>query len=263
MTRCWLNGRILDVSAARIDPSDRGFTLGDGLFETLKVHDGRPAHLARHLARLRQGAALLGIEVPADDATIGAALLDLAARIEAQAARITLTRGPAARGVLPHPAGTPTLLIRLAPIDPTPDRVEAILCRGTRRNQLSPLARVKSLNYLDSVLAGQEASRAGAQDAILLNTNGNVAEATASNVFVAQAAALFTPPIYDGALPGIARALLIERAGAVERTLTPHDLSTADAVILSSSLGLRTLSRLDRQTYPAAPGLLQRLRACL
>ena len=258
---CWLNGALL-ASGAAIDPHDRGFTLGDGLFETMRVDDGRPAQLRRHLHRLRAGAALLGIPVPWDDDALGAAL---AATIAANAvrngsARLTLSRGPAPRGLgFPRPA-RPTGLITAAGATSAPaGPVHAVLCTTTRRNEWSPLSRIKSLNYLDGVLARLEADRCGAGDALLLNTRGMLAEASAANLVVLSGGRLLTPPVSDGALPGIRRGLLIERCGAVESSLPPEALLRAEAVFLSGSLGLRGVASLDGRALSRRDDLLAEL----
>ncbi len=264
---CWLNGALRPADRAAIDPGDRGFTLGDGLFETMRVADGRPTHLGRHLLRLRAGAALLRIAVPWDDDALEAGLL---ATIDSEAvrdgsARLTVSRGPAPRGVLPLPPDRPTGLITAAPAAPaapgapTSGPVRAILCTTTRRNEFSPLSRIKSLNYLDGVLARMEAERAGAGDALLFNTRGLLAEASAANLFVLQGGRLSTPPVADGALPGIRRALLIEGCAAVELSLLPDALFGADAVFLSSSLGLRAVATLDDRTLSRRDDLVAEL----
>ena len=257
---CWLNGAL--ASGAAIDPDDRGFTLGDGLFETMRVDDGQPAQLRRHLHRLRAGAATLAIPVPWDDDALGAAL---AATIAANAvrngsARLTLSRGPAPRGLgFPRPARPTTLITAAGPMSAPAGPVHAVLCTTTRRNEWSPLSRIKSLNYLDGVLARLEADRRGAGDALLSNTRGVLAEASAANLVVLSGGRLLTPPVADGALPGIRRGLLIERCGAVETSLPPEALLRAEAVFLSSSLGLRGVASLDGRALSRRDDLLAEL----
>jgi branched-chain amino acid aminotransferase len=245
--KLWLNGAILDAAAARIDPADRGFTLGDGLFETIRVAGGKPVFWSAHCARLRAGAAVLGITVPYHDAALARAILDLLAAnsLTEAAFRLTVTRGPAARGVLPAGAENPTILITASPMPPPPPPARAIICTVTRRNEASPLSRIKSLNYLDSILARQEAARRGADEAILLNTAGRVAEASAANIFLIRGGGIFTPPVAEGALPGIMRAMLIARHGVIEQPLTVEELHAAEAIFLSNALSLRALASLD------------------
>ncbi len=245
--KLWLNGALLEADQARIDPADRGFALGDGLFETIRVASGKPVFWSAHCARLREGAALLGIAVPYQDAALAQAIQDvLAANILAEAAiRLTVTRGPAARGVLPAGAENPTVLITAAPMPPALPPARAIVCAVTRRNEVSPLSRIKSLNYLDSILARQEAARRGADEAILLNTAGRVAEASAANIFLIRGGGIFTPPVAEGALPGIMRAALIARHGVIETPLMVAELHAAEAIFLSNALSLRALASLD------------------
>jgi branched-chain amino acid aminotransferase len=243
----WLNGALYAPELARIDPSDRGFTLGDGVFETIRLFGGKPMHLARHLRRLRDGAQVLGIPVLYEDAAIAAAIVAVTSvpgPMEA-VARVTLTRGPAPRGVMPPVSPTPTLLVVPGTPPPAVASVRAIISGSTRRNEASPLSRIKSLNYLDNVLARQEAARRAADEALLLNTRGALAEASAANLFLLRDGRLVTPPLADGALPGVIRALLIERCGAVEQSIFPDDLFAAGGAFLSSSLGMRIISEVD------------------
>jgi branched-chain amino acid aminotransferase len=245
--KLWLNGRLIAPESARLDPSDRGFTLGDGRFETIRYENGRAVRLDRHLARLRQAAAFLAIPLDWSDRQIEAGIdaVVAAANLAAAAIRITLSRGPAPRGLLPPAAPEPTLAITAAPLAPPAPPARIVIATVTCRNEASPLSRLKTLNYLDNILARREALVRGADDAILLNTRGEVAEASVANVFILEDGVLRTPPIDDGALPGIARGVLIERCGVVETTLRPADLLSAQVVLLSNSLGLRLVMSID------------------
>jgi branched-chain amino acid aminotransferase len=238
----WLDGTLIATADARIDPSDRGLTLGDGLFETILVRGGQGRRLPAHWTRLRQGAALLGLTVPVDDAALSEAVTAVAAAngLTDAAVRLTLTAGSGPRGLLRPETLRPTLLLTAAPL-PTPPfgPVRLVLAEGTRRNEHSPLSRIKSLNYLDSILARREAVERGADDAILLNSQGRLAEASAANLFLQLDGVWVTPPVAEGALPGTARAALIEAWQAEERPLTVAELSRATAIILSSALSLR------------------------
>ena len=259
---CWLNGALLPAHDARIDPADRGYTLGDGVFETVRLAGGRPAHLHRHLRRLHDGAALLEIPLPWSDAALAAAFVATAAAngVEDGVARLTLSRGPAPRGVLPPASQHPTTLITAGATPALSREVRAILCTVTRRNDASPLSRIKSLNYLDGVLARMEAERRDADDALLLNTRGTIAEASAANVVVLDGGRLTTPPVTDGALPGIVRELLIERCGMTEAPLDPETLFRAEAAFLINSLGLRAVRSLDGRPVGIRDDVLAGLR---
>ena len=259
---CWLNGALLPSQQACIDPSDRGFTLGDGVFETIAVRQGGAMHLGRHFDRLTRGAEVLGIDVPWSRATIRQAATDVirATGQSMGSLRITLTRGPSDRALLPVKTLPPTLLVNWSDHLPRPPSIDAIVSRNTRRNDASLLSSIKSLNYLDSIFAVMEAERAGAQDAVLLNTVGRVTGSASANVIALRAGKLFTPCLPDGALPGIARSLLIERAGVIEASLTPGELHTAEAVILTSSLWIRQVRNLEDTAFSPAPALLTHLR---
>jgi branched-chain amino acid aminotransferase len=223
MSVVWLNGEMAEAGAARIDPADRGFTLGDGIFETIRAVDYRPAYAGRHFARLREGAGVLRIPVPySDDALLQALDAVLHANRMANAAlRMTLTRGPAARGVLPPAEVTPTLLVSAGPM---PDQLFA---------------------------ARQEAFEAGADDALLLNTRGGLAEATAANVFLFIDGGWVTPPVADGALPGITRALLLEAGIGREASIPAAGWQRAEAGFLANSLGKRPIARIERHALDA------------
>ncbi len=265
----WLNEGLRPAGAGAISAADRGFTLGDGLFETLRCREGEPLHLDAHLARLAEGAAVLGIALPLPPAGLaGAMRATLAANgLSTAALRLTLTRGPGPRGLLPPAAPNPTLLITAAPLPPPLPPARLITATVTRRNQCSPLSRIKSLNYLDNILARMEAQRAGADDALLLNTLGLVAETSVANLFALVNGALLTPPLADGALPGVMRGRVIMTGGAAERSLMPADLAGASEIFLTNSLGIRPVGALDGRPVgdgnpgDCAAGLLRSLCA--
>jgi len=245
MNKVWLNGMIIDTEDARIDPGDRGFTLGDGIFETLPVIMGKPVFLRRHLERLDDGASRLGIEI--DSATLSEPVRQTlrANRVIDGILRITVTRGPAMRGILPPRVSTPTVMIAAFPAAPQASAAQLVISNHTRRNEYSPLSRIKSLNYLDNVLARMEAVEAEANDAILLNCAGYIAEATTANIVLKLNNGWFTPRIVDGALPGVARAILLEHKMISESRLDLHDLGSAQAAMLVNSLGARAVSMID------------------
>jgi branched-chain amino acid aminotransferase len=242
----WLNGRLRSAEEAAILPSDRGFLLADGLFETIRVTAGVIAHFPRHMARLHSGAAVLALPLSwSDDEIAGAAGAVVAANQNVGSLRLTVTRGSGPRGVLPPVASTPTLLITAASLSPPSAPARLVIARGTCRNERSPLARIKSLGYGDGILARQEAARAGADDALLVNTRGTIAEATAAALFLRSDGRWFTPPIADGALPGIARGLLLAAGFAEERSLAESDLHGAESAFLANSLGLRVVTKIE------------------
>ena len=245
MTNLWLNGEIFSAEMARLDPADRGFTLGDGLFETIAVRDGKILRLPAHLARLKQDCQILALPFPITD--FAAAILAVleSNQLEDAVIRLTLTRGVAARGVLPPTNPSPTLMITAAPLPPTAASAFCIISSVTRRNEFSPLSRIKSTNYLDCILAKQEAAKHGADEAIMLNTTGKIAEASSANLFVLKDDVWLTPPLADGALAGIMRGeILAKLPNSREQSLWPDDLTKCRAAYLSSSLGLRPIRQI-------------------
>ena len=246
---------------------DRGFTLGDGLFETLLVEDGRIAFWPEHLARLTAGCATLGLPAPdpqAMQAAATAALVDQPGRL---ALRLNVTAGSGGRGL--DPPAEPALRIA-AKAFPAPVAAGALtLATSTvRRNDGSPASRLKTLAYLDNVLARAEARAAGADEAVMLNTRGEVACAAAGNLFWIDRGRLFTPALDCGVLAGVIRARVIAAAAAqgvevVEVRAGAEVLASADAVMVSNSLiGLRPVSALDGRSL-APHALTERLAARL
>ena len=251
----FLNGRLVPAAEARIDPADRGLLLADGLFETLPSQDGRPVLLDRHLERLERGAAILGIPLPLSRDELSRAAADTLAAsglgTGSASLRITVTRGPGPRGLLPPAEPEPTLMVTASAIPPLPDGPARAIIATTRRNEHSPLANVKALGYLDNILARREAEARGADEALLLNTAGRLASASAANLFLVRGGSLLTPPSSEGVLPGVTRAAVIELAEGqgltvAEVSMEPADLSTADEAFLTNSLiELRALVAVD------------------
>jgi branched-chain amino acid aminotransferase len=256
MAKIHLNGRLMDSAAARIEPSDRGLLLADGLFETLRVYGGRAFQLDAHLARLAVGAATLGIPMPGASIIAAAVGDTLAANGHGEASlRITLTRGPGQRGLLPPPDPSPTLLIASHPLGAASAGTLSAHISTIRRNEHSPLSRLKSLAYLDNVLALREAAAAGCEEALMLNTAGRVAGGSRSNLFIVLGDELVTPPASEGVLAGIARQNLMDLAAASgvktrEGILTLADLERAsEALICNSLLEVRPLARIGGRAF--------------
>lgn len=246
----WVDGRIVTADTPRILVGDRGLTLGDGLFETIRIAGGRAVGLAAHLARLAAGRAVLGLEgVPADEALAGGIRTLIAhAAIEEGAARLTVTRGPGPRGLMPPPDARPTVVITAATGAAPQDPVRLCVAGATRRNEWSPLARIKSTNALDAILARREAAERGCDDAVMLNTKGGVAETTIANLFVRLGDLWVTPAVEEGALPGTMRERVLRLLGAAVRPVSLEELGRADEVVLTSALAVRGVRALVTAT---------------
>jgi branched-chain amino acid aminotransferase len=239
--------------------ADRGFLLGDGVFDTLVAFNGVPVEGERHLARLVDQAAQIGISV--DVAEIRQEWTETlpASGNAGYILRTTVTRGSSERGLWPESKSAPTLSIRIAPWSPPLLQGRVSLATGTiRRNEQSPTSRLKSLSYLDNVLAAREAQERDADDALLLNTAGAVACTTIANVFAIRGSRLLTPPLADGVLAGIVRGLVLDLAPAVgleprEIRMAPADLAAADFAFITNSVRfLRPLAALDGRRFPDA-----------
>jgi branched-chain amino acid aminotransferase/4-amino-4-deoxychorismate lyase len=245
---------------------DRGLLLGDGLFETVLWDGGRPVRFEAHADRMARGCALLGLPRPLAGDLLGAAeaaLDEAGLRASRAAVRLTWSAGEGGRGLDRPGASAPRLLASAAPA-PKPEGPARLITAAVRRNEGSPASRVKSLSYIDSVLARAEARAAGADEALMLNNRGEVACAAAANLFWVRDGRLFTPDLACGVLDGITRAAVIaaaERDGVaseVVRAARPV-LDGAEALFLTNSLiGVRPVSALDGARFGAHP-LVQRL----
>ncbi|MDR6450030.1 branched-subunit amino acid aminotransferase/4-amino-4-deoxychorismate lyase [Paraburkholderia terricola] len=248
MPHVWLNGHVLPADSAFLSTNDRGFLLADGVFETVRVQGSRPLWLDDHLARLRRGAAAFSISVPFTDDVLRAAVDNLlrCEAHEAAALRITLTRGSTAlRGLWNRAEVTSaTLLMTVAGRLPLPAQ-RLVVARSTRRNDFSPLSRMKSLNYGDNLLARKEALERGATDALLMNSRDNFACACVGNVFFRVDGIWSTPPEAEGVLPGLARQRLLRLLPAIERPMPACDLERVEAALVSNSLDCAVVTHLD------------------
>lgn len=249
----WLNGTLLDESEARILITDRGFTLADGVFETILAIGSEPLWLHDHLQRLWSGADQIGIVLPMKMETLESAISELLSSVKSavSAVRVTLTRGPVgARGLWPNEVlSSPTCLITTAAIGPTHDQ-NFVICRGTRRNEHSPLSRIKSLSYADNILARREARQRGADDALMMNTRNCIACATVGNVFFRIADRWMTPSLPSGILPGLARSRLIKELDAIEAPLSVEDIAVSDSAFVSNSLGCTHIKSIEGKALP-------------
>jgi branched-chain amino acid aminotransferase len=263
-----VNGEAHALDAALVTARDRGLTLADGLFETMRVRHGRVFQLGAHLNRLERGLAVLRIPLVAD---MGAAIAGALERFGAAdaAVRVTVTRGPGASGLAVPAASTPTVIVTVTPLPSFHAEIyekglRAHVPRG-RRNPRAATAGVKTLSYTDAIVGLLEAQERGADEALFLDVDEHCSEASASNLFVWTGATLVTPPASCGALPGITRATVMQLATtlgieAIERPCTIDELLAAEEAFLTSSLrGIAPLVRVDGHAVgPGIPGPLTR-----
>jgi branched-chain amino acid aminotransferase len=230
-----VNPQIISVTTSLISCDDRGFLLGDGLFETIKIVDGKPEYLKEHVERLVAGARVLDIPFECHTAQIESKISELAV-FPLSVARITLTRGSGPRGLNPPLDPKPNLYISVSEYHPLPDRPLKLFVSTIRRNEFSPSSQLKTLSYTDNILARIQALKNGADEALLLNTQGFVACAASGNIFIEKNGVLFTPPLSEGVLPGIMRAQILAHHPSEEKRLMLEDCRNAEAVYLCNSL---------------------------
>ena len=258
--RIWLDGRLVDGADPHLRVTDRGFQLGDGIFETARARRGVVIELDEHLRRLGESADALAIHLPVGEAVLVDGIRDLlvaegldgsgrdGTAVGDAALRITVSRGPIAqRGLLPPgvDAIEPTVVIQAWPYAaPAADIIEhgiQAIPSTVRRDPRSPLAGIKSTSRADHVYAKLEAARAGADDALFLTTTGELSEGTSANLWIVSGRRLATPPRSAAVLVGTTRTWLLREADAlgldpVEADIRPADLLSADEALLSSSV---------------------------
>ena len=266
--KVWIDGAIVPASEARVPVLDHGLLYGDGIFEGIRAYGRAVFRLDDHLARLATSAKAIGLALPHPIETIRGIVLDTLRALGRDDAyvRLVVTRGVGALGVDPTTCPVPTLfcLAAEAQIYP-PEKLASgldLVTVSVRRPALDAVdPRVKSLNYLNNALAKQEARARGADEALILNAAGSVAEASVANVFALTGRALATPPPTDGALAGITRRSVLELAPGLglaggERSLSRVDLLGADEVFLTGTgAGIVPVRSLDGQPIGAGePG---------
>jgi branched-chain amino acid aminotransferase len=269
----YLNGDLIPRSRVKLSPFDHGFLYGYGLFETMRSYDGSIFRLDRHLARLHHAAETLGIAHKLTAFDVEKACYDVLKANNLAEARLRLTVSAGEGDITPNPdtcSGITIFIVarKLVPLPPESyERGYTAVLSSCRRNSQSPLSMLKSTCYLENVLARQEGVTAGADEALLLNERGFLAEGSTTNIFIAGGEMLITPSTESGALPGITREAVLELAQStgimlVVRQVELGELLRADEAFLTNSiLEIMPLTRLDDKPIGSGkPGLLtQRL----
>jgi aminodeoxychorismate lyase len=264
----FLNGQFVPEEQGLVSVFDRGFLYGDGLFETMRVYAGQPFRWEQHWERLERGAAFLKIGLAISGASLRAAAGELIARNQMPECllRVTLTRGAGARGYSAKGADKPSLVMTLHPAPPAEETPRwRLVTSEVRLPAGEPLAQCKTCNKLPQILARAQAEEAGADEALLLNPDGWVVEASSGNLFWLEGGAIRTSPPASGILPGVTRAVVRELCQALrldwrEGQTTPLGLLEAEGVFLSlSSYGLVEAIALDGKPLRRSP-LTERLR---
>lgn len=245
--KIYIDGKIYAEQDAKISVFDHGLLYGDGVFEGIRFYNGRVFKLEEHLERLEDSARAICLTIPLSRREITEALIDTIRQNEMRDGyvRLVVTRGIGDLGLNPTLCKQPTVIIIASPITLYPEELyrrglNVITCATRRVTQsvLSPA--VKSLNYLNNIMAKIEANQANAGEGLMLNEEGYVAECTADNIFIIKRGAIFTPPVSAGALRGITRGVVFDLAKELglaisEPDLTRYDIYTADECFLTGS----------------------------
>ncbi len=245
--KIFVNGKIKDEAKAVVSAFDRGFLYGDGLFETMRSYRGEVFALERHLDRLYNSADLMDLAIHKEKRYLKFVIYKLLKlnRLQDAYIRLAITRGEGRVGLDATTAEGNGIVVIVKKFTPYPEKLYkrgvTLYTSQTRRDEKSVLSRVKSLNYLNNIIARIEAQREGATDALLLNTRGYVAESAVSNIFMIKKKELVTPSLESGILPGITREsvlLLAKEVGLepVERRIAPDEINRAREVFLTNTL---------------------------
>jgi branched-chain amino acid aminotransferase len=242
-----VNGKLVPKDKAAISVFDHGFLYGDGVFEGIRVYEGNVFRLREHIERLYRSARTIALEIPLEPEALVRATLETVAANEVQDAyiRLVVSRGAGELGIDPDKCARPTVVIIVGSIRLYPkefyEKGISLVTAAVRRMPLDSLdPRIKSLNYLNNILAKIEAKRAGAPEALMLNHQGRVAECTADNIFLVHGERLGTPDLLEGALAGITRQAVLDlaaEAGLETRTgqFALHDVYNADECFLTGT----------------------------
>jgi branched-chain amino acid aminotransferase len=243
----YIDGKFYAQSDAKVSVFDHGLLYGDGIFEGIRFYNGRVFRLEEHLDRLWDSARSIRLEIPMSAREMTEALLETIREngLREGYIRLIVTRGVGNLGLNPEQCKRPSVIIIAATVTLYPEAMyqkglTVVTCATRRTNPGSLNPAVKSLNYLNNVMARIEANLAGADEALMLNDAGNVAECTADNVFIIKRGHIFTPPITAGALRGITRGIVFEIAAelglkVVETDVTRHDVFIADECFLTGT----------------------------
>ena len=261
----FLNGNFLPEAEAFIPINDRGFLLGDGLFETMRVVNGRPFRMAQHLERLTRGLDFIRIKLSFTPKQLQKFAAELIERnqLPDSILRLMITRGPAPRGYSPKNSGPPTVLMTLSPLpaaNPDEPLQWSLVTSPFRVPASDALASFKTTSKMLHILARAEAEERGADEALLLNTNGEAAETAGGNLFWVYQERICTVPTGRGVLPGITRAVVLEICQSLgfetnKRVVKPDMLRNAEGIfITTSAFGIVPVVSFDGE--PVAPSPL-------
>ena len=266
--KIWLDGNIVDEAEAKISVFDHGLLYGDGIFEGIRFYEGRVFRLTEHIERLYLSAKALLLKMPWTLEEICEATCETirANALKDGYIRLVVTRGVGDLGLNPYLCPTPSMFIIASGITLYPQELyenglEVVTCSTRRPTPASLSPQVKSLNYLNNVMAKVEALKAGAKEGLMLNEQGYVAECTGDNVFIVKKGVVYTPPVSDGSLDGITRQVVFELCEELgitirEVSMTRYDVYTADESFLTGTAAetIPMVKLDDREIGDGKPG---------
>lgn len=254
----WLDGRLVTPDAVAIGIDDHGFTIGDGVFETLLVRSGHPTFWRRHTDRLARSLSTTGITLVDDELLAGAVAAVIGASgLDDARLRITVSSGPGPGGL--HRGPRPTVLVTASPLGGGPAAPVHVVTVPWARNERSPLTSVKSTSYAEAAALQARIDALGADDALLGDTQGRLSEALTANVFVLMGGRPLTPGTDCGCLGGIVREVLLEAGSADEAHIPLAQLGDVTEAFLTSSVaGVRPIASIDGRPLPVVDGPLAR-----
>ncbi|MBK1829497.1 branched-chain-amino-acid transaminase [Verrucomicrobiaceae bacterium R5-34] len=245
--KIWLDGELVDEADAKISIFDHGLLYGDGIFEGIRAYNGRVFRLKEHVERLFLSAKAILLDMPWTESEVCDIVCETvrANGLSDGYIRLVVTRGSGGLGLNPYLCPKPSMFciaasIQLYPKEHYENGLELITCSTRRPTHATLSPQVKSLNYLNNVMAKVECIQAGVMEGLMLNEHGTVAECTGDTVFIVKDGVVYTPPISDGALDGITRAVIFELCERldikiVEKTMTRYDVYTSDECFLTGT----------------------------
>ena len=285
--KIWLNGKVVDEKNAKVSIFDRGFLYGDGVFETMRSHNRMVFKLDEHLDRLYASFRVIDIKIPYSKQFLKQQIYRLLKvnKLDDAYIRVTVTRGQGTIGLAEIKCKDPTVVIIVIKFKPYPAKMyrDGITVKivDIRQNEKSPLSGIKSISFLNNILARLashrgarttgarhrgEAKKGGFDDAIMLNSRKEVSEATVSNIFLIKGRVLMTPSLKSGILPGITRRAILDAAPDIglrpkQKAITLRELYGADEIFLTNSLmGVMPVTRVDGKIIgKGRPGLFTKM----
>jgi len=264
---CWINNEIVPLQEARISVMDHGLLYGDGIFEGIRFYNNTAFLLEPHLKRLNASAKALALELPETIPELTHILQSVIDSYEHSQGyiRLIVTRGKGPLGINPAQCKEPELIIIASPLSMSDEKAQKngirTIIASTRRIPADCLdPRIKSLNYLNAILARIEANNAGVEEALMLNQQGYITEGSVDNIFIVRDTKLYTPPSVDGSLAGITRDLIIKLATEAGfsthiETLSAYDIYSADECFLTGTgAELIPVNEVDGRKISACPG---------